>query len=86
MPGLWAMAILCLPYLSNSITLFPRTTGHDYALAVVVIAIWGVVFSWDVIERKWPNVRLAIEAILGLIVLMGLATLFGTIYYLLLMK
>lgn len=86
MPGLWTMALLCLPYLSNSIASLPRTTGHDHALAVLVIAIWGVVFSWELIERRWPLVRLAIEAILGLIVLTGLATLFGTIYYLLLIK
>ena len=77
MPGLWAMALLCLPYLSNSIRTFPRTTGHDHALAVIAIAIWGLVFSWDMIERRWPKVRLAIEAMLGLIVLTGLATLSG---------
>lgn len=78
--------MLCLPYLSDSITAIPRSTAHDHALAVIVIAIWGVVFSWEAIERRWPKLRLAIEAILGLLVLSGLATLFGTVYYLLLIR
>jgi hypothetical protein len=86
MPGLWAMGLLCLPYLSNSMATFPRSTAHDHALAAIVIAIWGVVFSWDVIERRWPKLRLAIEAILGLFFLSVLATLFGTVYYLLLIR
>ena len=86
MPGLSVMAIICLPYLSNSMKSVPRTTGHDLALVLIVTVIWGVIFLWDVIGRKWPKVRFAIEAILGLFVLSGLATLYGTIYYLLLIK
>jgi hypothetical protein len=86
MPGMGTMALLGLPYLSNSVTSFPRSTGHDHALAFIAISIWGVVFSWDVIERRWPKVRRALEAMLGLLLLLGLATLFGTIYYLLLIK
>jgi hypothetical protein len=74
------------PYLSNSLKSFPRSIDHDVVLAAVLTLIWGKIFFWDTIGRKWPKVRVAIEALLGLMVLSGMAALYGTVVYLILKK
>lgn len=83
-PGVAFTLILSYPYLSNSLKSFPRSTGHDIVLAALLTLLWGTIFFWDVIGRKWPTVRLALEALLGLIVISGMAALYGTIFYLIL--
>jgi len=85
-PGIAITFILTYPYLSNSLKSFARTTGHDVVLAAVLTLVWGTIFFWDVIGRKWPRVRIAIEALLGLLVLSGMAALYGTTVYLILKK
>jgi hypothetical protein len=74
------------PYLSNSLKSSPHSSDHDVVLAAALTLLWGTIFFWDTIGRKWHPVRLAIEALLGLMVLSGMAALYGTIVYLILKK
>ncbi len=85
-PGIAITLILSYPYLSHSLKSFPRSTDQDVVLAAVLALLWGTIFFWDTIARKWPKVRLAIEAFLGLMVLSGMAALYGTIVYLILKR
>ncbi len=85
-PGIAITFIVTYPYLSNSLKSFPRSPDHDVVLAAVLTLVWGTIFFWDTIGRRWPRVRLAIEALLGLVFLSGMAALYGTIVYLILKK
>ena len=70
--------------MSNSLKSFARNSGHDVVLAAVLTLVWGTIFFWDVIGRKWPGVRLAIEALLGTMAIACVVALYGTIVYLIL--
>lgn len=85
-PGLFFTLILIYPYVSNSWKSFPRSAEHDIVLGVLLTLLWGTIFYWDTIGTKWPLLRLGIEVVLALLILAVPATLFGTIYYLLLIK
>jgi hypothetical protein len=85
-PGIAITLILSYPYVSDSLKSLPRSTDHDVVLAAVLALLWGTIFFWDTIGRKWPKVRRAIKALLGLMVLSGMAALYGTIVYLILKR
>ena len=55
-------------------------------MGVLLTLLWGTIFYWDTIGTKWPLLRLGIEVVLALLILAVPMTLFGTIYYLLLIK
>ena len=46
-PGVFFTLILSYPYVSNSLKSFPRSTGHDFVLAVLLTLLWGTIFFWD---------------------------------------
>jgi len=85
-PGIAITLILSYPYLSNSLKSFHRSTDHDVVLAAALTLLWGTIFFWHTIGRKWPRVRLAIESLLGLMILSGMAALYRTVIYLILKK
>ena len=83
-PGVVFTLILSYPYVSNSMKSFPRSSAHDVMLAVALTLLWGTIYFWDPIGRKWPKFRFSVEVLFGLIALSGMATLYGTIIYLIL--
>lgn len=85
-PGLFLTCVICYPYLSDSMQTVPRSTAHDVALAAVLTLVWGTVFFWEMLARKLPAVRSAIEIMLGLTIIGGTAALYGTAIYFIVMK
>ncbi len=83
-PGLFLMLVLSLPYLANRVESFPRSKCHDMMIGIGVIAIWIVIFNWQLIRRRYPFVHTLLESVLGFVLLCGFAALFGTVYGLLL--
>ena len=60
-PGVVCTLILIYPYVSNSWKSFPRSTGHDIVVGILLTLLWGTIFYWDTIGTKWPLLRLGIE-------------------------
>jgi hypothetical protein len=72
---------LCYPYLSDSMTSFPRNTAHDVVLAIVLSAVWGAAFFWDALGRWLPIVHFVIRFLFALLIVGGTAALYGTALY-----
>jgi hypothetical protein len=83
-PGLVLMLFLSLPYLTNRIDAFPRSQLHDYALGLLAMLFWMVIFRWESIRKRFPMAQVLLESFLGFLLISGLLALFGTVYYLLL--
>lgn len=81
-PGLFLTLVACGPYLSGSLEWFSRSAGHDVVLGAVLAFVWGSVFFWDGINRKWPPVTTAIRFIAGLSVLGFIVSLYVLILWL----
>ena len=86
MPGVVFTLMLSFPYVSNSMKSFPRSTGHDAVLAVVLTLLWGTSYFWGPIGRKWPGFKFSVEVLFGLFALSVMATLYGTIFWLIFNK
>ncbi len=81
MPGLWLTSVLSWPYLSDRLTSFPRSTGHDVVFGSIVALIWGTAFFWDGLGRTLPLIQALIRLGIALTVWAAIAALYGTIIY-----
>lgn len=80
-PGLWLTLVLSYPYLSDRLTSFPRTSGHDVVFGLIIGFIWGSVFLWDAMGKWLPFVQSLIKLVCVLLVVGGTASLYGIALY-----
>jgi len=84
--GMFVTVALSLPYLSDHLHWFRRSTGHDAVLAAILVLCWGTGFFWNEIGRMYPKLRHAIVITGRLTSIASIAALYGTAYFLIFTK
>ena len=82
-PGLWLTLVLSYPYLSDRLTSYPRSSSHDIAYGLIIAFVWGSTFFWDGMGQALPLLQTLIRLVIALAAWGAVATLYGTIVYLL---